>query len=307
MSYHPTYAKDFDCIAPGDESWNKIIFSQTRRIEHDLHNLGLSLKYVHQGREWYEVEGQSYEVKAGQFLLVNHNRKAHVSIDSKDLPVIGTCLYIDPNLLQEVLQTRQQSATENLEKVNIAAPDLECLEAVYHIGESPKISQLLRHVLQYRQRELSPDEQRSLYWTIAEVLVEHRHCTRQQVLDIASEKRSTREELYRRLLLAVDFMHNNYDKKIAVRDIAAAAFLSEYHFMRTFRQSFGKTPNQFLSHLRLRQAANLLQQGQCSVTEIAALCGFSDVQYFSKTFKKAYGQSPSAFQQKEQSTILSAC
>jgi len=306
MSYHPKYLEQFECIAPLDNSWNKIIFSNTCRIEHDIHNMGLSLKYVHQGAEIYEIDGKVYDVKAGQFLLVNHNRRAHVSIDSKNLPVIGTCLYIDPDLLHEIICTQRQSLSENLDNSTSKINALEYLEAVYHIGESPKVSQLLQRISQYRQRQLSDEEQRELYWTIAEVLVQHGEKTQQQIQDIASEKRSTREELYRRLLIAIDFMQNNFDRKIAVRDIASAACLSEYHFMRTFRQSFGKTPNQYLSQLRLQRAANLLRQQQHSITEIATLCGFSDVQYFSKSFKKAYQQSPSEYQRRHQPLTLSA-
>lgn len=306
MGSRLAYMVQLEQMALEEGSLNRVVFSSIRHIEQEMVNLGLSLKYVNQGRELYQTEEREYEVEAGQFLLVNHEQRVQISIQSEE-PVVGTCLFIDPKLLTEAIQVQQQSLEQNLDNIiSHKSHSVECFEAVYSIDQHPVVSNLLQRVHRCRQSSLSAEEQQELYWGIAEVLLQHEYSTHQQIQRIASEKRSTKEELYRRLLIAIDFMYQNFDKKISIREIATAACLSEYHFMRTFRQSFGQSPNQFLSNLRLQKAAALLREQRHSVTEVATLCGFSDVQYFSKTFRRAYNQAPSNFQRTPTPQFLSA-
>jgi AraC-like DNA-binding protein len=57
----------------------------------------------------------------------------------------------------------------------------------------------------------------------------------------------------------------------------------------------GKTINEFILHIRMRRAAQLLKQSNKSITEIAISCGFNDQSYFSTSFKKYFSVSPSSF------------
>ncbi len=71
------------------------------------------------------------------------------------------------------------------------------------------------------------------------------------------------------------------------------------HMRRLFREQTGKTPHEYLAHLRIKTAKKLLASRKVSnysVTEIAEMVGFHDVSYFSRIFKKATGISPGEYQ-----------
>jgi transcriptional regulator GlxA family with amidase domain len=73
--------------------------------------------------------------------------------------------------------------------------------------------------------------------------------------------------------------------------MAKRARLSPSRFAATFRQSFGCAPHQYLLHLRISHAQELLKSS-VSTEEVARLTGFSDVHHFSKAFKTRTGQTP---------------
>ncbi|MGH9822538.1 MAG: helix-turn-helix domain-containing protein, partial [Blastocatellia bacterium] len=72
----------------------------------------------------------------------------------------------------------------------------------------------------------------------------------------------------RRLRRAVEFMHDNYDRELGVEEIAAAAYLSEFHFARLFKQIMGVTPHMYLANLRLEQARRLLLETSLPITDV---------------------------------------
>ncbi len=75
------------------------------------------------------------------------------------------------------------------------------------------------------------------------------------------------------------------------------ANVSAAHLSRTMRGTYGCTPTQFVSDLRLAHAATLLASTTASVTEIAYRCGFASQSYFTRCFHAAHGRSPRSFRQ----------
>ena len=57
----------------------------------------------------------------------------------------------------------------------------------------------------------------------------------------------------------------------------------------------GKTPVEFIRHIRLQRASVLLREGRFSVSEVMYMVGFSNSSYFSKCFLKAYGITPAEY------------
>ena len=65
------------------------------------------------------------------------------------------------------------------------------------------------------------------------------------------------------------------------------------HFNDLFKSNFDTTPNRYLTARRIEHAKTMLETKCLTVTEVADLCGFSDVYYFSKVFKQICGVPPS--------------
>ena len=66
-------------------------------------------------------------------------------------------------------------------------------------------------------------------------------------------------------------------------------------FSQVFRDRFGRPPHQFLLHLRIQHAQDLLQHTGLTMREISVQRGFSDVHHFAKTFKRLSGQTPGSY------------
>ncbi|MEO6407630.1 MAG: AraC family transcriptional regulator [Burkholderiaceae bacterium] len=91
---------------------------------------------------------------------------------------------------------------------------------------------------------------------------------------ITAVKPATRHELFRRILVAADFIRSRYQQPLSLDDIAAAACLSRFHLLRLFEQVHGMTPHAYLASKRRTVALRLIQQTRLGLDEIAMGCGF---------------------------------
>ncbi|HXG91893.1 MAG TPA: helix-turn-helix domain-containing protein [Blastocatellia bacterium] len=101
----------------------------------------------------------------------------------------------------------------------------------------------------------------------------------------------------RRLRRAIEFMHDNFGRELALEEIASAAYLSEYHFARLFKQITGQTPHAYLANLRIERARRLLAETRLSISEIAATVGYQSQSHFTKVFKSITGLTPRAYRE----------
>ncbi|AKA82531.1 Transcriptional regulator, AraC family [Pseudomonas synxantha] len=99
----------------------------------------------------------------------------------------------------------------------------------------------------------------------------------------------------RRLL--VEYIDHHIEAPISLGQLAAMCALSEYHFARMFRQSFGLPPHQYLLSRRLVRAQTLLRSSALPMGEVALLCGFSSASHFNQRFRQAMRATPSEYRQ----------
>jgi transcriptional regulator GlxA family with amidase domain len=102
----------------------------------------------------------------------------------------------------------------------------------------------------------------------------------------------------RRLLRARDAMDRDYAKPLDITALARVAMVSEAHFIRTFRATFGEPPHRYLQRRRVERAMFLLGHTDRSVTEICLDVGFASLGTFSRTFTAIVGESPSAYRER---------
>jgi len=94
-------------------------------------------------------------------------------------------------------------------------------------------------------------------------------------------------------LRAEEMLRAHLEGNITVKELAAACSLSESHFARCFRLSFGTSVHQLLIQLRIERAKYLLRETGKSLVEIALLAGFCDQAAFTRTFTRVERMSPS--------------
>ena len=130
---------------------------------------------------------------------------------------------------------------------------------------------------------------------LAEALVHSEAEWRLRACRVPALRASTRDEIWRRLHRARDYIHTNATEAIDLAAIAHVACLAPHHFHRLFRQAFGETPHRYRTRLRLARAAELLEGGTSSVTQVCLAVGFDSLGSFSSLFRREFGISPSAF------------
>jgi transcriptional regulator GlxA family with amidase domain len=103
------------------------------------------------------------------------------------------------------------------------------------------------------------------------------------------------EETNRRMLRARDAMDRDYAKPLDVPTLARIAYVSEAHFIRTFRATYGETPHRYLQRRRVERAMFLLRETDRSVSEISLDVGFASLGTFGRTFHEIVGESPTSY------------
>ncbi|MFD0671439.1 AraC family transcriptional regulator [Cohnella sp. GCM10027633] len=90
-------------------------------------------------------------------------------------------------------------------------------------------------------------------------------------------------------------MQARYAEPIDLQALPRIGHFSPNYFRKLFKEATGRTPLEYLTHLRMEKAKELLQAGTHSVGKISALVGYEDIHYFSKLFKKLEGMSPKSY------------
>src|SRR6266576_6982599 len=92
-------------------------------------------------------------------------------------------------------------------------------------------------------------------------------------------------------------MDRAYAEPLDVRAVAAVAYMSEAHFIRSFRHVFGETPHRYLQRRRVERSMFLLRETDRSITDICFDVGFMSLGTFSRTFREIVGETPSGYRE----------
>lgn len=111
----------------------------------------------------------------------------------------------------------------------------------------------------------------------------------------ASELLQSRHQLPESLALALHYMRSEISKKLTIGKLASNAHCSRQELQRLFRLHFNETPFEHFGKMRFELAAELLQNSELSIKEIALQCGFRSQLYFSTAFRKCFKLSPREF------------
>ena len=109
------------------------------------------------------------------------------------------------------------------------------------------------------------------------------------------------------MLRARDAMDRTFAQPLDVASVAAIAHVSEAHFIRTFKATFGETPHRYLQRRRVERAMYLLRGTTLDVTAVCFDVGFSSLGTFSRTFHEIVGESPSAYRRRGPVAAVPTC
>ena len=273
---------------------NIIFNAESRESNCDDHVGCLSIKTILSGEETYGVDGRQLVIRPGQFLVLNNDQHYSCRIDSKEKV---QCLSI---FFKNTFASSVLSDTLHSEEFSLDHPDTGN-------GNMPEFFQTLREITPDMSRQLSglihllENKGYNEAMTDEYLVFLLRHLVSVHQLDVKSTgqvkalKVSTREEIYKRLCIARDLLHSFHGDNIDLGRIGIEAGLSVPQLVRQFKSVFHTTPYQYLTGIRLKQAADLLQHSDEQVQDIAWMCGFENAAAFSRAFRSVYGVQPTRF------------
>jgi AraC family transcriptional regulator len=246
-----------------------------------------SLKYVGEGTEVWNVNNQSYRVEANQLLMANQHADGRVSIDSPSI-VRGVCIDVSPQLISQ--------AAASLLRPDTDCPDIS-LDHFFQMKEFPEkkfegkkcatlniLKRLDQQICDAHMQSFFPTEE--LYFELAAAIVNDYDGVFHYFKRIPAVKADTRKFLYQRLEMARTFMEEHYLSIQRIAVIAEQCGISEYHFYRLFKSTYGLSPYQFLQVLKMRHAAALIQKKRMLNTEVAFELGYESLSAFKKAYTK---------------------
>jgi len=102
---------------------------------------------------------------------------------------------------------------------------------------------------------------------------------------------------------AVRYIDSHYMEPLRIEQVAALVFLSPDRFTEVFTASMGRTPRDYLRHLRIERARSLLTQTDAPISEVGAQVGFLEAAYFTRVFRAATGTTPLAYRRQRSTQI----
>lgn len=117
---------------------------------------------------------------------------------------------------------------------------------------------------------------------------------------IPAKSVTTKKEVTRKVKEAMAYIKKNYSEPITLKQLAKVAYLSPFHFQRSFKAAYEQSPLQFITHLRLKKACQLLKHSNIPIQDIVVKCGFENASSFVRLFKKRFQQTPVAYRSDHQ-------
>ena len=251
-----------------------------------------SIKYQISGTENYEINNKRFILSANKYLVVNNNQKIICDATASGEAI---SIFIDPAAMKDVFANCISIHEDLLDN-----PITDCREEViFHEKIFPLEHNLLDRKLQKLGRLFSSiniDTKSfgmTFFYDISRILILSQKETLRQIRNIECIKSSTKKELYNRMVIAKEYITENWNNLLTTELIAKQVFMSPYHFHRTFVSTFRTTPLKYHSDIKMNRIKVLLQTGNYSVSDIAVISGYSDIFSFSKAFKKYFGFAPS--------------
>ena len=96
-----------------------------------------------------------------------------------------------------------------------------------------------------------------------------------------------------------EYIEENLDKSVTVRDLSAVLYRTQAHFSRAFKRTFGLSPHAYILRRRIERASQLMLENNTPLSEIALRCGFTDQAHFSKRFRLHTGATPTAWRREQ--------
>lgn len=91
------------------------------------------------------------------------------------------------------------------------------------------------------------------------------------------------------------YINTHYDEPLTVTHLAKKFYMSNSYFAHFFKKNIAKSVMEYVNDIRIEKAKLILLGSNESISKIATMVGYNDINYFSRIFKKKTGKTPSQY------------
>lgn len=245
-----------------------------QRIPH-WHETDIEIVFVLKGKIIVSAVYDNFEVKAGEFVVINHE-DVHFLQGCEDN--VTFIIHIDLSSFQH-------------KYAYIMYLDFMCESFNYNSTQVEYIKRLknlfIKMIIEFSKESKKISGRINQYAAeIMDIIINH--------FDIANyyNDRHIHENQLQRYYRIMKNISENYEEKISMEIIAQEEFISKNYMSQFFKKMVGINFTDYLNSRRTEIAQKLLLATDLNLQEISLKSGFSDAKYFYKNFKKWYGSTP---------------
>lgn len=250
-----------------------------------------------QGESIVGVDKKQVFIKQNAYVVTNNKARYDLITPSKTSTEVFN-IHFGTKFLEDAsswfYQTQQQLLDNPFEKMALL-PNFQ-LKATWRDHRFNQLAYQLRELYQYS--DTTPEVKEMALLALFEHIILAEQSQQKAIKTLKSTKKSTKEELAKRLQLAIDYIYAFYNQPINLDELAQISCLSKYHFLRSFKELSGLAPYQFIRKIRFEQAIHLLKHSNTSLQEIAYKIGLENASSLSRMIFKLGGTYPSAYRKK---------
>ena len=236
------------------------------------------LLVVFKGTLYVWEDGKTYDIKAGEFLILEPNKKHYGYKPVEEETYFYWCHFDIPGEY-EVSEEKQSRFNINIHDVRrihlLSIPKWGKLQNDHIVY---KLLRKLTEFFTYTDSIFKLEQQVILHQILLQLTNLNNINKTPQIIKIAEN--------------TIHYLEQNLKEEITYNTLSKEFHLSSAYITRCVKKTYNCTPLEYLQKIRMDTAANLLISTNFSIEEVAFHSGFKTTSYFSKSFSDTYGASP---------------
>lgn len=256
--------------------------------------------YVHSGEMVCRIQDRKFHAGAGDLVVISstqyHTMHPPLKPSRARQPLRAAALYFLPDLIRAAPGETNGEAAEYLLPFLVQGADFP-----HVIKSQTGIPQQVFDLTKRIAGELPASSDRArlavkTYLKMILILLVNHYAAYRGTVEIFDRKRRAIE----RLRPLFEFLEARYDGPLTVQEAAAVVGRSKSDFMRLFKQVTGQSFINYVNHLRVAKAQELLSSSDLTISEVSQAVGFCDQSYFGSVFRKLVHMTPRQFKHHSQ-------